>query len=413
MDATDYIATAIPAFFVLIAAELLVLRHRGLLHYYRFADSVTNLACGIGQQVTGIFIKGAIIAVYAACASLRGDLLPAGSAWTWLVAFVGVDLGYYWWHRASHRINLLWAAHVVHHQSEEFNLSVALRQAWFTSVTSLPFYLPLALLGVPPLVFATTLAFSTLYQFWIHTRLLPRLGAFGWLFNEPSHHRVHHACNGKYLDRNYGATLIVWDRLFGTFMDEEEEPAYGTVKPFRSWNPIWANFEHFGRLVRQSRAAPHIAQKLSLWLRPPGWCPQRGRTPEPPVISRDTQRLFAPPVPRSRIGYVVLHFTAVAAAVTWLLLLADRSTVASTVVAVAVLASTLVWGGLFEDRRWALPAELLRLTAIAATAILAAVATGHGALLAALATALAVASGVWLLRHERYRSRGAAANVGA
>src|SRR5690606_31238042 len=152
------------------------------------------------------------------------------------------DFAYYWWHRASHRISFLWAAHVVHHQSEDYNLAVALRQAWFTSLSSWVLNLPLAFLGVPPLVYGVCAALNTLYQFWIHTRLVGKLGPLEWVLNTPSHHRVHHGIDAPYLDTNYGGVFIVFDRLFGTFVEETHEPRYGTLDPIRSFDPVWANF---------------------------------------------------------------------------------------------------------------------------------------------------------------------------
>src|SRR4051812_7775689 len=159
---------------------------------------------------------------------------------TWLVAIAGVDFLYYWWHRLSHRVNLLWAAHVVHHQSEDYNLAVALRQSVTTSATLFPFYALLAFAGVPPLQLAVSTSLSTLYQFWIHTELVPRVPWLERLLNSPSAHRVHHAINVRYLDKNHAATLMVWDRLFGTFEPETEAPVYGLTRPLASFNPVWS-----------------------------------------------------------------------------------------------------------------------------------------------------------------------------
>ena len=198
----DYIALAIPFFFLLIGLELHLARRRGL-RLYRVSDALTDIHCGVTSQIGVLFYGALQLAIYAGVYdTLR--LLDYPSAWlTWTVAFIGVDFAYYWWHRLSHEVNFLWAAHIVHHQSEDYNFAVALRQALLTSWTSLVFYLPLAVLGVPPLVFAATLAFSTLYQFWIHTQLFaPRRGVVDYVFNLPSHHRVHHAVNPQYLDKN-------------------------------------------------------------------------------------------------------------------------------------------------------------------------------------------------------------------
>src|SRR5258706_12008134 len=224
----NYIALAIPVFVVSILAEIFIARaQRRTVH--RFADVIANLSCGIFQQIGLVFLNFLLIAAYALVYQ-RDRLfdLSVSSVAPWLIAFIGVDFFYYWWHRLSHEVNFLWAAHVVHHQSEDYNLAVALRQAVLTHFTAVPFYLPLALAGVPPIVYATTHAFSTLYQFWIHTELVGKArGPVDWILNLPSHHRVHHAVNRQYLDKNYGATLIIWDRIFGTYIEEIEKPVNG------------------------------------------------------------------------------------------------------------------------------------------------------------------------------------------
>ena len=212
----------------------------------------------------------------------------AGGKWlAAIVLFLGVDCAYYWFHRIAHEYNAPWAGHVVHHSSEDYNLAVALRQGTFQGLFSWVFYLPLALVGFPPAWFAAVSSFDTLYQFWIHTRLIGKLGPLEWVFNTPSHHRVHHARNPKYLDKNYAGTLIIWDRMFGTFQAEEEEPVYGLVKPLNSWNPLWANLHVWNDLFRDAWLAPRWSDKLRIWFMPPGWRPEGlPPNPSPPEVSR-------------------------------------------------------------------------------------------------------------------------------
>lgn len=206
------IALAIPFFFLLIAIEWVVARRMGL-QVYRFNDAITDLSCGITQQVTGLFLRVLVLAPYVwLYAHGRTTTLSDTAISTHVLAFLGVDLGYYLWHRFTHETNLGWATHVVHHQSEDYNLAVALRQSVTSALTSWPFLLPLALLGVSPLVVFTHSALNTLYQFWIHTETIDRLGPIERVLNTPSHHRVHHAINARYVDRNYAGVLIVWDR---------------------------------------------------------------------------------------------------------------------------------------------------------------------------------------------------------
>ena len=220
MHGLNLIALAIPGFFLLMGVEALVARALGR-RLYRLNDSVNDLACGILQQVLGLFSRGLLVGVYVWVYQVaRLATLDAHSFWTFAGCLLGLDFLYYWFHRVSHESNLPWAAHVVHHQSEEYNLAVALRQSAFQPLLSWAFYLPLAVLGFPPLVFLTAASLDTLYQFWIHTRLIGRLGPLEWIFNTPSHHRVHHGQNPQYIDRNHAGIFIIWDRMFGTFEPE-------------------------------------------------------------------------------------------------------------------------------------------------------------------------------------------------
>lgn len=230
----NYIALAIPVFLVLIGVELAFARHEQK-EFYRFNDAINDLSCGIAQQVVGIFSKVLIFAGYLwIYENFRWLEISPKSVLAWIVLLFGVDLCYYWFHRVSHRMNAPWAAHIVHHQSEEYNLAVALRQGTFQSWFSWIFYLPLAIIGFPPPMFLAMSAFDTLYQFWIHTRAIDRLGPLEWFMNTPSHHRVHHARNPKYLDKNYAGIFIIWDRMFGTFEPEEEPVVYGVTEPLNS-----------------------------------------------------------------------------------------------------------------------------------------------------------------------------------
>lgn len=360
----DYIAMAIPVFFALIGVEFLILRATGRSGFYVFADTFSNLGTGILQRVTDIFftvvVAGGYIALYSRAALWD---IPLDSALAWCVCFVAVDFLYYWFHRISHGVNALWAAHVVHHQSEEFNLSVALRQSAFQPLFSSIFYLPLALIGFPPAMFLAISAFDTLYQFWIHTRTIQRLGPLELIFVTPSHHRVHHGSNPKYLDRNHGGTFIIWDRLFGSFQEEEEEPDYGVTRPLSSWNPIWANFHTWRDLVHQAQGLDSWADRVRVFLKPPGWKPG-GVVPPTGVIPPK----YAAGARRSTQVYVGLHFTAALAVAVGLLYRAQMDLPA------AGLATLIGWtlanaSGLLERRPWTGKAEGLRLLVVGGTSL--------------------------------------------
>ncbi len=365
MDGDRLIALAIPFFFLFIGIELLVARARRRT-VYRLADAVGDLGCGMAQQLVLVFAGAALLGIYAwVYQHWRFLTLEVATPWPWLLSFFAVDFLYYWWHRASHRVNVLWAAHVVHHQSEDFNLAVALRQAVATSFTSLPFYLPMALLGVPPVVYATMVALSTLYQFWIHTELVGKLGPLEWILNTPSHHRVHHAVNPQYLDQNYAAALIVWDRLFGTFAEEREPCVYGTVQPLASFNPVWAQLAYWRDLWRKAGTLPRWRDRLRLWLMPPPWVPAGlPHEPDPDVVGRAKHETALSPL----VKWYVLVQLVPAVVATFLAMWYQTDAPRLLLLAVVGLVFwTLVsLGGLLDRRRWAVAAEVARLAVVGA-----------------------------------------------
>ena len=363
-----YIAISIPVFFLAIGVESLIARRMGR-RVYRFNDALVDLSCGIAQQLTEVFAAVFLLGVYTLVWS-RWRVLTLSTGVAWLVALAGVDFLYYWWHRLSHEVNFLWAAHVVHHQSEDYNLAVALRQSVTTSWTVLPFYLPLALLGVPPLIYAGSHAISLLYQFWIHTELLPKLGAAETVMNTPSHHRVHHATNDKYLDKNYAAILIVWDRMFGTLEIERDAPVYGLVKPVASFSPLWVQVHYWIELARRSWRTRKWLDKIQVWLRGPAWrAPDEAAYPHE-ELTPATQRKYDVRLPRRVRAYVIVQFLVVSNAVLAVLVVGERWPPLVRVVVVALaLATVFAWGGLLESRAWGRSVESVRLVTVAAAAL--------------------------------------------
>ncbi len=369
----NLIALAIPAFLALIAIEALIARARHK-RVYRFNDAVADLGCGLSSQIVSSVLLGAMrtaayIWVFTEFRFWDLDDLGVIPAWQWLFGLVGVDFLYYWWHRASHEINLLWAAHIVHHQSEDYNLAVALRQAWFTGMTALPLFLVLGLLGLPPHIYLVSKSVSSLYQFWIHTELIDRIGPLEWLLNTPSHHRVHHAINDEYLDRNYGGILILWDRLFGSFEPERAQPVYGTTRALESFSPIWANFHHFVDVARKIRHFPRWRDKLRAWFVHPGWSPthRQSSLSEAELTQRRLHK-YSPQCASPWLQvYIGLNVLATVYATATLLGQVKTMSLSLTLVAsILVVMTTAVWGGLFEGKRWAWPLEILRLVGVAA-----------------------------------------------
>jgi sterol desaturase/sphingolipid hydroxylase (fatty acid hydroxylase superfamily) len=264
---------AVPGFVLLVLAEMVVARIKARDRYCP-RDTLTSLALGLGSTVAAALSAGAVFALATWVAQFR--LFDLSYAWYWfVVCFVLDDLAYYVFHRSAHRVRWFWASHVIHHSSQHYNLSTALRQTW-TGFVSLGFLfrLPLFLVGFPPAMVFFVAALNLVYQFWIHTEAVGRMPA--WVeavMNTPSHHRVHHATNARYLDRNYAGVFIVWDRLFGTFEGEREDdrPRYGLVHNLGSFSLLWAAFHEWIGIARDVRAAPGWRAKLGYLWRPPGW----------------------------------------------------------------------------------------------------------------------------------------------
>lgn len=367
----DAIALAIPFFFLLMGLELAWSAWSGR-KVYRFNDFIANMGCGIGSQIVGAFTKAGIFAVYVFVHEHYRLFTLEPSVITWVVTFLFIDLLYYWFHRLSHGINFLWAAHIVHHQSEEYNLSVALRQSWWQGLFSFWFYIPVALLGVDPITIVTVGAFVTLYQFWIHTKALGKLGPLELVFNTPSHHRVHHGSDPKYIDKNHAGTLIIWDKLFGTFQVEEEEPIYGITTPLNTWDPLTANFHYYGDLIALARQAPRWQDKAMVFLAAPGWRPaELGGFSGPVEKDRSTYRKFDTTVPRSWEWMGGAQFALLLTVASYFLFMQQTLTpTMQWVIGAIVIWWVMDLGLLMEGRRWALISATLR-----SVVLLAAIAT--------------------------------------
>ena len=272
----DLILYAVPVFIGLLILEWLSFRflpdddELG----YELRDSATSLTMGVGNVIINIGWKLVVLVVYSGAYLLAPVHLSASNPWTWVALFLADDFAYYWYHRTHHTIRLFWASHVVHHSSERYNLSTALRQPW-TPFTSLPFWLPLAFLGFAPWMILMQQSISLIYQFFIHTERVGKLSRpIEFIMNTPSHHRVHHGSNQQYLDKNYGGTLIVWDRLFGTFEPERERVVYGLTHNIKTFNPLKVAFGEFAGIWRDVVSARSARDALGYVFRGPGWQPR-------------------------------------------------------------------------------------------------------------------------------------------
>jgi sterol desaturase/sphingolipid hydroxylase (fatty acid hydroxylase superfamily) len=268
LDLTVY---AIPAFIVLMLAEGIVTTNLGLRGYER-RDTLASLAMGVGNVLIDLFAKALHFAILSAVAPLA-LLEIGGSWWEWAILLVAADFVYYWFHRLSHEVRFLWAAHVNHHSSQRYNLSTALRQSWTTPFTSLLFWWPLAVVGFSPAMILAAIAINTIYQFWIHSEAIDKLGPLEWVFNTASHHRVHHGTNLEYLDRNHGGMFIVWDRLFGTFEPERAAVRFGLTKNIDTFHPVEIAFHEWKAMLHDVATADSLRARLGFLFRPPGWRP--------------------------------------------------------------------------------------------------------------------------------------------
>jgi alkylglycerol monooxygenase len=357
----DLIVYAIPVFFILIGLELLV-QYMTKSPLYRFNDAVANINCGITQQVVGVTFKTIVFFLYLWIYE-NARLLTVPNTWyNWVLLFIGVDFFYYLFHRYAHEIAFLWGSHAVHHQSEEYNLSVALRQSAVQALFSFWFYLPLAFIGFNPVAFITVASLQTLYQFWIHTRVIKKMPAwFEFIFNTPSHHRVHHSADPKYIDKNHGGTLIIFDRLMGTFIEEEDEIHYGVTKPIQTWNPIKANMEYYKFLWRVFWDARGI-DKWYVLINKPGWRPDYlGGPLEPQEIPDDFQKYDAHAGPWMH-GYVFFQFILMLTGTSLFLFNSDLlpGTVKLSYIGLIIWLVVNI-SGIFERQKWIHVSELTRI----------------------------------------------------
>ncbi|MEM9169962.1 MAG: sterol desaturase family protein [Pseudomonadota bacterium] len=279
MEFPNVLALAPPAFIALILIEAVAIKSTGRGRYAP-QDAAASLAMGLGSQLAPLIGGAALVyAVFVAVYPYR--LFDIPNTWaTVLICFVIDDFRYYWWHRISHERRWFWASHVVHHSSQHYNLTTALRQTWTGHILGpLLFKTPLVLLGFHPAMLVFVSALNLLYQFWIHTETIGRMGPFEWVFNTPSHHRVHHATNPRYLDANYAGTLIIWDRLFGTFVPEDaaERPRYGIVKQLATFNPLKIAFHEWIAIARDVLSARSLKEAWGYTFGPPGWSPDGSR----------------------------------------------------------------------------------------------------------------------------------------
>jgi alkylglycerol monooxygenase len=369
----DLILYAIPFFFLAMLLEFVY----GLItkkNTYRINDSINSLSMGSLSRLQSLVILGLSASVFELInREFQLTQLADDETWVWLGCFVLYDLAYYWKHRLGHEVAIFWGSHVAHHQSEDFNLGTALRQTSIDFYGFL-FYLPFFVLGFPAEILFTVVSLNLIYQFWVHTEHVPKLGALEWVFVTPSNHRVHHARNKIYVDKNYGGVFIIWDRLFGSFQQEldEERVVFGLRKPLNSWNPVWANVHVYWRLIEDFLKAPGVANKFKICFKPPGWQPAGMKSScQLGPAEVDLSRRFDPAISNFSRYYTFVQFILTIVLSLYILLNATSIGYSITALTVAYLTySFYVQGVWLEAKSTALGLEIFRLTVLMISLVL-------------------------------------------
>lgn len=366
-QAPQIVTFAIPVFFLLIGIEVYI-GYRKNKDLYRLNDSIADLSTGIISQIWGLFQKGVgLYAYFYIYEHFRFFEFAMTNPWAWVLCIVGQDFCYYWSHRLAHEVNFLWAGHVIHHHSEEYNLVVALRQTGLGGLVSWIFYVPLALVGFHPWMYLASGQINLIYQFWVHTKAVGKIGKIGeYILSTPSHHRVHHAINPIYIDKNHGGIFIIFDRMFGTFREETEPCVYGTVKPLRSFNPVYANFHYYWELIKQAFQAEYFLDKILVFFKPPGWIPRQGNKPAGflpiPEVSPKTFQKYDPKPAGEVKTYTTTWFVLVLLlSFAFLLFVPKFSLVSQILVTIWVTLSLVSINALIENKSWAGALEITRL----------------------------------------------------
>ena len=367
-DSSPLITYAIPFFMLLVGIEFIY----GLIkreNNYRINDALASMSLGLISRFIPLLGLGFQYVVYTYVAEeFNLSLLNSTETWVWVTAFFMYDLCYYWMHRLHHEIKVFWATHVVHHHGEEFNLSTAMRQTSTGFLWKWIFFLPMFLIGIPPNVFVTVAGINLIYQFWVHTEHIGRLGVLEYIFITPSNHRIHHAQNDDYLDANYGGVFIIWDRIFGTYIDERDDlkPVYGTVKPLKTFNPLWANIEVFYQMILDSYRTKIFKDNLRVWFSPPAWRPEDVKE-KYPVEKNDLDNFekYDPEITTMEKVFAFFQFSMINGLTILMLFNIDKFTY-QEMAGVAILVSTLAISNalLLDGRNYANNVEVLRACAV-------------------------------------------------
>ena len=358
---------AIPAFMVLMLTEMIYGYIKGK-QTYVFMDTISSLSSGLTNILKDTLGLVVILISYPWLSQLLAITHIEADLWLYLTAFMCIDFASYWSHRLNHKINFFWNQHIIHHSSEEFNMACALRQS-ISNILGYGalFMIPAAILGVPQEVIAILAPLHLFGQFWYHTQHIGKLGWLEYIIVTPSQHRVHHAINPIYIDKNLSAIFCIWDRIFGTFQEEldDEPPVYGVLKPVQSWNPIWINFLHLWGLVLDAYHTKRWRDKFRLWLMPTGWRPEDVKQSHPKTLITDVtqQQKYAPQYKRFFVYWALFHFCATLGLLLLMLYhFGDLSTFHATVIGAALFTAIFGYTSVMDQQKWSIGFEWFRIT---------------------------------------------------
>ncbi|MBX2965500.1 MAG: sterol desaturase family protein [Cyclobacteriaceae bacterium] len=353
-------ALVVPAFFIFIALEYWAAQRKKMTGIFKYENTVANISVGIAERLLNLLITGSFYGLYYFVYEHYALYSVPNAWWVWGLLLLTTDLVWYWYHRLGHEINLMWGAHIVHHQSEDFNYSASARITTIQSLIRNLFWCTLPLLGFHPAMVITILVVHGTYSFFTHTQVIGKLGWLEYFLVTPSHHRVHHASNEKYINKNYGDIFIFWDKLFGTFQKEEEKPVYGLTHPLKSYSFLWQHFHYYIELWEACRRSKSFSKSIKIILGKPEDLDQG--------IREDLERKFLSPSRKFKLSFrfkVYLNIQLIASLVILFLftLYFEQLDVTDKTIIISIILITLInCGAMLEQQRWIYMLEVARVS---------------------------------------------------
>ncbi len=360
----DATVLVVPAFFVFLGIEYLVACKRKQSHFFNYSSSIANISVGIAERLLNLFITGSFYSLYYYVYEHYGWWRIPTTWWVWIVLLLATDFVWYWYHRLGHEVNLFWGAHIVHHQSEEYNYTVSARITTLQAIVRNVFWIVLPLIGFHPAMVIAILVVHGTYSFFTHTQVIGKLGWAEYIFITPSHHGVHHASNEKYLDKNYGDIFVFWDKMFGTFQPEEEKPRYGLTHPLKSNSFLWQHFHYYLELLEACRRSGSLWKSLKIIFGQPNQLDPNIR----PFLER--QLLSKKGSYKTSLRFKVYLNIQVVFSLVMLVLFtmvnAELGYVEKSFVVFFIVLTLINCGALLEQQRWVYQLEILRVLTLAA-----------------------------------------------